>query len=38
MIWINAQGKPLNATVIQVYGPTIDAKEPEAEQFYEDIQ
>ena len=26
MIWIHIQGKPFNATVIQVYGPTIVAK------------
>ena len=30
------QGKPLNITVIQVYGPTPDAKEAEVEQLNED--
>ena len=30
------QGKPFNITVIQVYAPTINAKEDE--QFYEDLQ
>ena len=25
-------------TVIQVYGPTTDAKEAEVDQFYEDLQ
>ena len=32
------QGKPFNITVIQVYGPTTNAKNPEDEQFYEDLQ
>ena len=32
------QGKPFNITVIQVYGPTTNAKNPEDEQFYEDFQ
>ena len=32
------QGKPFNITVIQVYAPTINAKEAEVEQFYEDLQ
>ena len=31
------QGKPFNITVIQVYTPTTDAKEAEADQFYEDL-
>ena len=32
------QGKPFNITVIQVYAPTSNAEEAEAEQFYEDLQ
>ena len=32
------QGKPLNITVIQVYAPTSNAEEAEAEWFYEDLQ
>ena len=32
------QGKPFNITVIQVYGPTTNAKNPEDEQFYEDLK
>ena len=32
------QGKPFNITVIQVYAPTINAEEAEAEWFYEDLQ
>ena len=32
------QGKPFNITVIQVYGPTTNAKNPEDEQFDEDLQ
>ena len=32
------QGKPFSITVIQVYAPTANAKEAEAEQFYEDLQ
>ena len=31
-------GKPFNITVIQVYAPTTNAEEGEAEWFYEDIQ
>ena len=27
-----------NITAIQVYAPTTNAKEPEVEQFYEDLQ
>ena len=38
MISVHFQGKPLNITVIQVYAPTSDAEEAEAEQFYEDLQ
>ena len=32
------QGKPFNTTVIQVYVPTTNAEEAEAEWFYEDLQ
>ena len=32
------QGKPFNITVIQVYAPTSNAEEVEAEWFYEDLQ
>ena len=38
MISIRFQGKPFNITVIQVYAPTSNAEEAEAEQFYEDLQ
>ena len=32
------QGKPFNTAVIQVYAPTINAKEDEVEWFYEELQ
>ena len=32
------QGKPFNITVIQVYTPTTNAENVEAEWFYEDLQ
>ena len=32
------QGKPFNITVIQVYAPTSNVEEAEAERFYEDLQ
>ena len=32
------QGKPFNITIIQLYAPTSNAKEAEAERFYEDLQ
>ena len=32
------QHKPFNITVMQVYAPNINAKKPEVEQFYDDIQ
>ena len=32
------QGKPFNITVIQVYAPTSNAEEAEADQLYEDLQ
>ena len=38
MIFVHFQGKPFNITVIQVYGPTSNAKETEVEWFYEDLQ
>ena len=38
MISVRFQGKPFNITVIQVYAPTTNAKEAEAELFYEDLQ
>ena len=38
MISVRFQGKPFNITVIQVYAPTNNAEEAEAEWFYEDLQ
>ena len=38
MISVHFQGKPFNITLIQVYAPTADAKEPEGEHFYEALQ
>ena len=38
MISVRLQGKPFNITVIQVYAPTSNAEEGEAEQFYKDLQ
>ena len=38
MISVNFQGNPFNITVIQVYAPTSNAEEAEAEWFYEDLQ
>ena len=35
---LHFQGKILNVTVIQVYAPTSNAEEAEAEWFYEDLQ
>ena len=35
---VEAWGKPLSITVIQVYAPTTNSKEAEVEQFYEDQQ
>ena len=37
MISVRFQGKPFNITVIQVYAPTTNAEEAEAEWFYEDL-
>ena len=38
MIYVHFQGRPFKITVIQVYAPTINAKEAEVESFYEDLQ
>ena len=38
MISVHFQGKPFSITVIQVYTPTSNAEEAEAEWFYEDLQ
>ena len=38
MISVRLQGKPFNITVIQVYAPTSNAEEAEAERFYKDLQ
>ena len=38
MISVRFQGKPFNSTVIQVYAPTSNAEETEAEWFYKDLQ
>ena len=38
MISLCLQGKPFNITVIQVYAPTSNAEETEAERLYEDLQ
>ena len=38
MISVHLQGKPFNLTVIQVYAPTSNTAEAEAERFYEDLQ
>ena len=38
MISVHFKGKPFNITVIQVYTPTSNAEEVEAEWFYEDPQ
>ena len=38
MISVRLQGKPFNIMVIQVYSPTSNAEETEAEQFYGDLQ
>ena len=35
---VHFQGKQFSITVIQAYAPTIDAKEAEVYQFYEDLQ
>ena len=38
LISVRCQGKPFNITVIQVYAPTSNTEEAEAERFYEDLQ
>ena len=38
MISVHFQGKSFKITVIQVYAPTSNAEEAEAERFYEDLQ
>ena len=38
MISVRFQGKTFNITVIQVYAPTSNAEEAEAEWFYEELQ
>ena len=38
MTSLRFQGKPFNITVIQVYAPTSNTEEAEAEWFYEDLQ
>ena len=38
MILIRFQGKPFNITATQVYVAITDAKEAEADQFYEDLE
>ena len=38
MISVHLQGKPFNITIIQVYAPTSNAEEAEAEWFYGDLQ
>ena len=38
MILVCFQGKPFNITEIQVFAPTTNAEEAEADQFYEDLQ
>ena len=38
LISVHFQGKPFTITVIQIYAPTSNAEEAEAEQFYEGLQ
>ena len=38
MISVRVQGKPFNITAIQIYAPTSNAEEAEAEWFYEDLR
>ena len=35
---VRSQGKPFNITVMQVYGPTSNAEEAEAERFYKGLR
>ena len=38
MISVRLQGKPFSIIVTQIYAPTSNAEEAEAERFYEDLQ
>ena len=38
MILVHFQDKPFNIMVIQVYAPTVDAEEPDVDQFYKDLE
>ena len=38
MISVHFQGKPFNIMVMQVYAPTSNNEEAEAEWFFEDLQ
>ena len=38
MLSVLLEGKAFNMTAIQVYVPTLNTKEAEVEQFYEDLQ
>ena len=38
MISVHFQGKPFNIMIIQVYAPTSNTEDAEAERFYEDLQ
>ena len=38
MISVRFQSQPFNITVIQVYAPTTNAKEPEVERFDDDLK
>ena len=38
MTAVRIHGRPFNITLIQVYAPTSNAEEAEAEWFYEDLQ
>jgi len=38
MISVHFQGKSFNVTVSQVYAPTIDTKEAEVDQFYDNLE
>ena len=38
MILVHFQGKLFNNMVIQVYAPTVDAEEPDIDQFYKDLE
>ena len=38
MFSVHFQGKPFTVTAIQVYSPTTNSEEAEAEWLYEDLQ